>query len=177
MEMRPVLRFLPFAMAAILLAGSAIACVEGDLRGEMVTAERLTGALPAGENTTFHLLGAGWFRAFEVVKHGGVSDNTTVTLELDGVEMITASFADLKKPWRQLSTAYLIANVRTEGDDSIMTIWYMPELKFRAMVALHVQVAEDGVDGVKMRTVMNKPAPHEHIPGQNPTTAALPAFR
>jgi len=44
-----------------------------------------------------------------------------------------------------------------------MTIWYAPELKFRNMAAIRIEVQEDGVDNLKLRTVMNKPAPHEHI--------------
>jgi hypothetical protein len=144
----------------------------------MVTAEREFGATPPGESTTFHVLGAGWFHAAEIVKHGGRSDDTSVTLELDGEPVITTSFADLKNPWMEINTPFMIVNVRTAGDTSTMTIWYAPELKFRAMAALRVEVREDGVDSLKMRAVMNKPAPHEHIAGQQiGNTAALPAFK
>ncbi|MFN0317887.1 MAG: hypothetical protein ACKVQA_22910, partial [Burkholderiales bacterium] len=117
---------------------AALACVEGDLRGDMVTAEKQVGTTAAGEEASFNVLGAGWFRAAEVVKLGGKSDKTYVTLELDGVSMITTSFADLKNPWMQLSTSFIVANVRTVGDTSTMTIWYSPELKFRVMAALRV---------------------------------------
>jgi hypothetical protein len=154
----------------------ALACVEGDLRGEMVSAVREVGAVPQGESATFHLLGAGWFRAAEIVKHGGTTDSTYVTLELDGEPMFTTSFAALKNPWMQLGTSYIVAKVLTEGDTSTMTIWYSPELKFRAMVGLRVDVGEDGVDSVQMRTVMNKPAPHEHLAGQPSSVASLPVF-
>jgi hypothetical protein len=72
----------------------------------------------------------------------------------------------------------IIVNVRTVGEIRTMTIWYAPELKFRAMAALRIEVQEDGVDSLKVRTVMNKPAPHEHIAGPRiGLTAALPAFR
>jgi len=33
------------------------------------------------------------------------------------------------------------------------------------------------VDSLRMRTVMNKPAPHEHPPGTISATLALPAFK
>jgi len=155
----------------------AFACVEGDLRGEAVAFEREVGATPAGDEASMNVLGAGWFRVASIQKHGGSSDQTYVTLELDGAPMITASFASLKKPWMQLNTSFIVANVQTEGDTSTMTIWYSPELKFRAMAVLRVDVKEDGVDSLRMRTVMNKPAPHEHIAGQIGTVAALPAFK
>ena len=78
----------------------------------------------------------------------------------------------------EINTPMMIVNVRTAGDTSTLTIWYAPELKFRAMAALRVEVREAGVESLKMRTVMNKPAPHEHIAGQQiGNTAALPAFR
>jgi hypothetical protein len=167
-------------VAAILAgAGNALAC--GELfKGEIVTSEREMGATPTGESRTYHVLGAGWFRAVEITKQGGASDNTTVTLELDGQPMITTSFAALKNPWMQLDTAMMGANVRTMGDTSTMTIWYSAELKFTAMAVVRIDVREDGVDNLKTRTVMNKPAPHEHLAGQaigTTATAALPAFK
>ncbi len=158
-------------------AAVAVACVEGDLRGEVVTFEREVGATPTGEEASMNVLGAGWFRVAAIEKRGGSSDQTYVTLELDGQPVITASFASLKNPWMQLSTSFIVANVRTVGDTSTMTIWYSPELKFRAMAVLRVDVQEDGVDSLRMRTVMNKPAPHEHPPGTIATTLALPAFK
>ncbi len=166
-------------VAAVLWAGATAAVACGEVfRGDMVTAEREVGATHSGESASFHVIGAGWFHAAEIVKHGGSSDNTVVTLELDGEPIITASFADLKNPWREINTPMIIVNVRTVGDTSTMTFWYAPELKFRTMAALRIEVQEEGVDGLKMRTVMNKPAPHEHIAGQQiGTTAALPAFK
>jgi len=155
----------------------AVACVEGDLRGEAVTFEREVGATPEGDEASMNVLGAGWFRVASIEKHGGSSDQTYVTLELDGEPVISTSFASLKNPWMQLNTSFIVANVQTEGDTSTMTIWYSPELKFRVMVVLRVDVKENGVDSLRMRTVMNKPAPHEHPPGTAPTTLALPAFK
>ena len=112
-----------------------------------------------------------------MVKTGGFDDNTTVTLELDGEAAISVSFAHLKNPWMQLSTQFMIANVRTEGSTSTLTVWYVSELKFRTMAVLRVDVEEQGVESLKIRTVMNKPAPHEHLLGQASTVPALPAFK
>lgn len=165
------------ALALWAAAGSAFACVEGDLRGEMVTAVREVGAVAQGDSATMHLLGAGWFSAAEIVKQGGGSDSTYVTLELDGQPMFVTSFSTLKNPMMQLGTGYIVAKVLTVGDTSTMTIWYSPELKFRAMVGLRVDVEEKGVESVRMRTVMNKPAPHEHLPGQPSSVASLPVFK
>ena len=161
-----------WAMATVVLA-----CVEGDLRGDAVTFEREVGATAAGDEASMNVLGAGWFRVAAIEKHGGGSDQTYVTLELDGQPVITTSFAALKNPWMQLNTPFIVANVQTDGDTSTMTIWYSPELKFRAMAVVRVDVKEDGVNSLRMRTVMNKPAPHEHPPGTTPTTLALPAFK
>ena len=169
------------ALATFLLAGAGVVLACGEVfRGEVVMSEREMGATATGETKTHHVLGAGWFRAVEIIKQGGASDNTTVTLELDGEPMITTSFATLKNPWMQLDTPLMGAKVRTEGDMSTMTIWYSAELKFTSMAVVRIDVQEDGVDNLKMRTVMNKPAPHEHIAGQaigTTATASLPAFK
>lgn len=161
-----------------LLAGASTAwsCVEGDLRGDMVTAQRDAGPTAAGASTHFNIFGAGWFRAAEITKLGGKDDTTTVTLEIDGLEVFSTSFATLKNPWMQLNTTFIVANVRSEGDASIMTVWYSPELKFRVAANLRVEVEEDGVESIRFKTVMNKPAPHEHVPG-SPGTVAMPAFK
>ena len=169
----------PAVAAAVLWAGASVAMACGEVfRGDMVTAERELGATPAGETRSVHVLGAGWFRAVEIMKRGGTDDNTTVTIELDGEPMITTSFAALKNPWMQLETNMMGAKVRTDGDTSTMTIWYSTELKFSGMAAVRINVLEEGVEGLRTRTVMNKPAPHEHIAGQQiGNTAALPAFK
>jgi hypothetical protein len=165
------------AAVAGLPSSRAIACGEV-LRGDMVTAERELGATKQGGKASFHVLGAGWFHAVEITKRGGSNDDTAVTLELDGESIITTSFADLKNPMMEINTPFMIVNVRASGDTRTMTIWYAPELKFRAMAAVRVDVQEDGVDSLKVRTVMNAPAPHEHVAGQQiGNVAALPAFR
>ena len=54
----------------------------------------------------------------------------------------------------------------------------MPEVKFRGMMLVRVNVKEDGVEGVRVRMTMNKPAPHEHVAGQSGgILATLPAFK
>ena len=162
------------AGATCWAALSALACGDVDVRGDPVTIEREVGATPTGEHANIQVIGAGWFHAAEVVKQGGTSDNTTVTVELDGEPMFSNSFATLKNPWMQAASNYIVANVRTEGDKSIMTIWYSPELKFRGILALRVGVQEEGVEHLSIRADMNKPAPHEHV-GQ--AALALPAFK
>jgi hypothetical protein len=167
------------AIAAVgmgAVSAPALACVEGDVRGEAVTIERELGTTASGEEAAIRVLGAGWFRVAEIVKHGGSTDNTSVTLELDGEPMITTSFAVLKNQWNQSETPFFVAKVSTEGDTSRMTIWYSPELKFRGMMTLRVEVGEDGVAALQMRAVMNKPAPHEHLAGQL-GISGTPAFR
>ena len=154
---------------------AARACVDGAPKGDIVTIQRELGATAAGRQADFHVMGAGWFRATEIKKLGGASDNTEVVVELDGEEVFSASFASLKKPWMQLNTPFIVAKVESEGDTSTMTVWYSPELKFRAILAVRVAVHEEGVQGVQMRAVMNKPGPHEDPPGQ--TALALPAFK
>jgi hypothetical protein len=156
---------------------STLACVDGAPKGEAVMIQREVGATAAGQQADFHVLGGGWFRATEIVKQGGASDDTAVIVELDGQEVFAASFASLKKPWMQLNTSFIVAKVEGEGDTSTMTIWYSPELKFRAILAVRVEVHEEGVRAMRMRAVMNKPGPHEDPPGGAATAAALPAFK
>ncbi len=168
-----------WAAVVALLAGlpaAAPACVEGDVRGEAVTVEKVVGATASEQRADMRILGAGWFRALTIEKDGGLTGDTTVTLELDGEPMISTSFAILKNAWNQIGGMSLSAAVKTEGSRSVMTIWYSPELKFRAVANVRVEINETGVQGLVVRTIMNKPAPHEHIPGTN-TQVALPAFK
>ncbi len=162
-------------LGAVPLA--ALACVDGAPKGEVVTIQREVGTTASGQRADFHVMGAGWFRATEIVKRGGASDNTEVFVELDGEEVFSASFASLKNPWMQLNTPFIVAKVESQGDTSTMTIWYSPELKFRAILAVRVEVREEGVQGMHMRAVMNKPGPHEDPPGKAATALALPAFK
>jgi len=168
----PAMGFVTAVLCAA--AGAATACGDVDFRGDPVSILREIGATPAGQQEAIQVIGAGWFHAAEIVKHGGTSDNTSVVVELDGEQMFSSSFSTLKNPWMQSETSFLVATVRTEGDTSTMTIWYSPELKFRGILALRVGVQEEGVDGLVIRAEMNKPAPHEHI-GQAALT--LPAFK
>jgi hypothetical protein len=158
---------------------SAAACVE-DIRGEALTLEQAADAAAPGATIAMDRLGGGWFRAFEVVKEGGSSDETYVTLALDGQEMLTTSFARLKNPWMQLSTPYIVATVSAEGNTSRMTIWYSPELRFMYLISIHVDVQEEGVDSVRMRAVMNKAihiAPLPGMPTASTANTAFPAFK
>ena len=172
-----------FAIAGMAAFGfcatplTSFACVDGAPKGDVVTIQREVGTTAAGQRADFHVMGAGWFRATEIVKQGGVSDDTDVVVELDGEEVFSASFASLKNPWMQLNTPFMVAKVLTKGDESTMTIWYSPELKFRAILAVRVVVHEEGVQGMHMRAVMNKPGPHEDPPGKTSTALALPAFK
>jgi hypothetical protein len=165
------------AAACGIWTGSALACVDGAPKGDVVTIQRAVGTTPAGQQAGFHVMGAGWFRATEIAKRGGVSDDTEVIVELDGEEVFSATFASLKNPWMQLNTQFIVAKVNTEGNTSTMTIWYSPELKFRGILAVRVEVHEDGVEGMHLRAVMNKPGPHEDPPGKAATALALPAFK
>lgn len=164
------------ASLALVPGAIAYACVEGDLRGDAVTLERVAESTQSGDSPSMQILGAGWFRALTVEKLGGEGGDTTVTLELDGVPMISTSFAILGNAWNQISTTSIVASVKRDGPMQVMTIWYAPELKFRAFAAVRVEVAEAGVASLRIRSIMNKPAPHEHIPGTG-TAVALPAFK
>ena len=157
--------------------GTAVACVEGDVRGEAVTLERQHGATGQGEHAALQILGAGWFTAATVAKKGGRDDQTTVTVELDGEPMMSVTFADLKTGWRRVDSNLLRVSVRTEGDTDTLTIWFGQELKFRALAQVRADVQEAGVESLRVSAIMNKPAPHEHVPGQQGTLAALPAFQ
>ncbi|MFO1321491.1 MAG: hypothetical protein U1F52_17920 [Burkholderiales bacterium] len=167
-------RCLSYALMLVLPA-TAGACVEGAPRGDIVTLEKAADSTQPGERPSMQIVGAGWFRSLTIEKDGGTSDDTTVTLELDGEPMISTSFAILKNAWNQIGTSSLVATVRTDGDRQVMTIWYSPELMFRAFANVRVEVNEAGVGGVRIRSIMNKPGPHDkHLTG---TAVALPAFK
>lgn len=157
-------------------APAVMACAEV-LRGEAITLERDRGAPDAGDNAGVQVLGAGWFRAATVTKVGGTTHNTTLTVELDGEPLVRATFAELRDGWRQVQSGALSITLRTEGNVSTLTIWYPDELKFTALANLRVDVAESGVESLRVSAVLNKPAPHEHIPGNAAAVAGLPAFK
>jgi len=172
------LRLLVFAVAgAGTVAMPVLACVEGDIRGEAVTAERDLGGIAEGEEATVQVIGAGWFHAAEIVKQGGSNDQTSVTIELDGEPYISTSFSNLKNKWMQLDTKNIIANVRTVGDISTMTIWYTPDLKFNTRAVLRIGVEEPGVESLRTRTVLSRALPHSHPASQGGQVLALPAFK
>jgi hypothetical protein len=172
----PRLACLSLALAVWTAAPLAWACGDMDFRGEAVTIQRDLEQTTNGAQGAIQVIGAGWFHAAEIVKEGGSSDLTNVVIELDGVEMLSTSFATLKNAWMQIDTHYFMANVRTEGTIDRMTIWYAPELKFRGIMAVRIDVQEDKVQSVRVRAVLNKPAPHEHLAGQT-NASALPAFK
>lgn len=163
------------AVAVCMAPGVSSACVEGDLRGESVTIERELGTTPAAEDPAITVLGGGFFHAASVLKQGGSDDSTLVTIELDGEAVFSNSFSNLKNPWMQMASPLFLAKVHSEGNASTMTIWYSPELRFRRIMAVRIAVREDGVQNLRVRAVMNKPAPHKHPVGQ-PAVFALPSF-
>jgi hypothetical protein len=165
------------AAAALAVSGAAPACVEGDVRGEALNVERAVGGLAHGEEAKLQVIGAGWFHAVEVVKKGRTTDQTSVTVELDGQPFMETTFAMLKNPWMQLQTSNIVANVRTVGDEEVLTLWYTPDIKFNTQVTVRIGVQEAGVDDVRMRAVLSRALPHSHPNGQAGALAALPAFK
>lgn len=157
-------------------APATMACAEV-LRGEAVTLERGRETPGAGDNAGVQVLGAGWFRAATVTKVGGTTHDTTLTVELDGEPLVRATFAELRDGWRQVQSGALSITLRTEGNVSVLTVWYPDELKFSALANLRVDVAEAGVESVRVSAVLNKPAPHEHVPGNAAAVAGLPVFK
>lgn len=157
-------------------APCALACAEV-LRGEAVTLERGRDAPLDGDNAGVQLLGAGWFRAATVTKVGGTTHDTTLTVELDGEPLVSATFAELRDGWRQVQSGALSITLRIEGTVSTLTVWYPDELRFQALANLRVDVHESGVESVRVSAVLNKPAPHEHQPGAAGAVAGLPAFK
>jgi hypothetical protein len=162
-------------LLALIGPPRAVACVEGPLKGAAVTLEREISTAPAGEPTAILVLGGGFFHAASVVKRGGSDDSTRVTIELDGEPVFSNSFATLKNPWMQIGSASLLAQVRSEGDASTLTVWYSPELKFRQVMIVRIAAGEEGVQSLRLRAVYNRPAPHEHAAGQ-PAAPGMPRF-
>jgi hypothetical protein len=174
-----MIRRLSTALLCTCLAATtpgAIACAEV-LRGDAVTLERDHGSARDGDNAGVQILGAGWFRAATVTKVGGTTHDTTLTVELDGEPLVSATFATLRDGWRQVQSGALSVTLAIDGDVSTLTVWYPDELKFRALANLRVDVHEDGVQSLRVSAILNKPAPHEHVPGSPAAVAGLPAFK
>jgi hypothetical protein len=167
----------PLAAVALFTACAALACVEGEVRGEAVSAEREAGTMAQGEEASMQMVGAGWFHAAEIVKKGGSTDQTWVTVELDGEPLMSTSFAILKNRWMQQQNTNILATVRTVGDESVMTLWYTPDIKFNTHATVRIGVEETGVDNLRMRAVLSRALPHSHPAGQAGALAALPAFK
>jgi len=167
-----------FALVLGVWAPELSACVEGEVRGEPINPERDVGALAQGEDASMQVVGAGWFHAAEIVKTGRSSDATYVVIELDGEPLMRTSFATLKNKWMQSESSYLIANVHSEGEVDTMTIWYRPDVKFNTYAVVRIEVEEDGVERVVVRSVLSRALPHSHPNGQTTSTAAaLPSFK
>jgi hypothetical protein len=80
------------ALAVCAAPQVALACVDGAPKGEVVTIQRDVVITAADQRADFHVMGGGWFRATEIAKRGGASDNTEVVVELDGEQVFSASF-------------------------------------------------------------------------------------
>lgn len=159
----------PLAVLGICAAlASAIPLVsahpEGEPWGKPEAAVRQVANPGEGESAVFNVEGAGFFHALEVVKSGGVSDQTLVIVEMDGRPSMDFSFATLGNPMRWLDTPDMVANARKAGDIGTMTLWFRAPIEYRSTLKVTVHVGEHGVQDINLRvlhSVLEDDADHE----------------
>jgi hypothetical protein len=132
---------------------------EGDddfLGPPLVSARRLEDMQP-GQQAAVEHAGPGWLHSAQIVKVGGKTGETYVSIEIDGRVLYGNSFATLKNPWMQIDTLFMLANVRQDGDSETMTVWYTPALQYRDRVSVRVEVQEPGVRAVYISALHSLP--------------------
>ena len=113
-----------------------------------VNTERTQGLITSPADGTsvklVSLSGPGDFLAAEVVKQGGSNDLTFVSLDIDGHNVVSISFAALLNAGLTASNPYGLVLVKT-GDPKTLTIGFPTMLRYRSGLTLSVTVREAGV--------------------------------
>jgi hypothetical protein len=163
-DKQPLAAVAGLCVALALAMPLATAHPEGEPWGKSETAVRQAANPDLGENVVFSVEGAGFFHALEVVKRGGINDQTLVTVEMDGRPSMDFSFAMLGNPMRWLDTPDMVANARKAGDTGTMTLWFRAPIEYRSMLRVNVYVGEDGISDLNLRvlySVLEDDADHE----------------
>jgi len=132
------------------LAASALLglCVFASTRADTVlNPERAQGlAAPAapGMHTLVTLKGPGKFVAAQITKQGGATGLSFVSLDIDGKNLINASFLALKNWALTQNNPYGVVILSTGGIDDV-TIGYPSTLTYNKTLTLSVDVKEAGV--------------------------------
>jgi hypothetical protein len=126
----------------------ALLCICGSAAADVAGAERAQGlAAPAaqGDHTLVQLRGPGTFVSAQVSKQGGNSDLTFVNLELDGKNVVSASYAALRNWGLTQDNPYGLVLLNSTGAIKTLTIGFSTPLKFQKELVLSVKVSEPSV--------------------------------
>jgi hypothetical protein len=99
---------------------------------------------PQGTYKLVVLKGPGVFVGAEVVKQGGDSDMTFVNLDIDGRNVVSASYVAVRNWGLTQANPYGIVLLQSRPIDN-MTIGFPEPLAYAKELRLEVQVKEDGV--------------------------------
>ena len=104
----------------------------------------VTDLLNPSENELVSLEGPGTFVSARMVKQGGASGITFVSLEIDGNVVVNRSVAALKN-WGMTQNNPFGVAVLTAGDIDTVTIGFQQPIAFEESLVLKAIVEEDGV--------------------------------
>lgn len=107
-------------------------------------AEGLVSAPETGEHVLVSLEGPGVFVAARMVKQGGVSGLTAVTLEIDGKTVVQRNIAALRN-WGMTQMNPFGVVLLSSGDIDTVTIGYPVSIAYRHSLTLKAMVGESGV--------------------------------
>ena len=117
-------------------------CLDGVCEPERT--QGLVAPAPRGEHVLVQLKGPGLFLAAEVVKQGGASGLTFVSLDIDGRNVVNLSYAAAQNWGLVHPNPFGIVLLQGAGIQNF-TMGFPVPLRFRSELRLSVVVDEDGV--------------------------------
>jgi hypothetical protein len=138
---RSALRLWIVTLVWLCMSGAALADVTGAQR-----TQGLVAPAPMGAHTLVQLRGSGTFISAQVSKQGGNLDLTFVNLEIDGKNVVSASYAALRNWGLVQDNPYgLVLLSHPTGVIKTATIGFSTPLTFKNGLTLSVTVSEPGV--------------------------------
>jgi hypothetical protein len=131
----------------------AAGCLEGVCEPERT--QGLRAPAPKGEHLLVHLRGPGLFLGAEVTKQGGASGITFVSLEIDGRNVVSLSYAAAHNAGLTQANPFGIVLLQGVGIQNF-TIGFPAPLRFRSELRLSAIVNEDGIAQIVANVVHGK---------------------
>jgi hypothetical protein len=144
---------------AVTLLAIMTAQTEAQVIVEPERTEGLLASPSMGQHNLVTLSGPGDFVSAEVVKQGGSNNLTFVSLDIDGKNIVSISFAALLNTGLTTGNPYGLVLVKSAGDPKTLTIGFPTPLRYKSKLTLAVTVKETGVVQVLANVSMGK-RPH-----------------